>query len=191
MNTTDTIIWRRLDLPGHEWARLTQLDEGWQLDGTAVFVHAAQPCKLDYTIVCDAGWRTSAARVTGAAGDLPLDLNILVDESHGWRLNDIHCPEVDGCIDIDLGFSPSTNLLPIRRLALAVGDEAEVRAAWLPFPSLAFEPLPQRYSRESESRYRYESRDGQFMRVLNVNSAGFVIDYPGIWVQEGPDPAPR
>jgi hypothetical protein len=187
MSTTDTIIWRRLDLPGHEWARLTQLDDGWQLDGTAVFVHAAQPCKLDYAIVCDGGWRTSAARITGAAGDRAIDLNILVDESNGWRLNGIHCPEVDGCIDIDLGFSPSTNLLPIRRLGLAVDDEADVRAAWLPFPSLAFEPLPQRYCRESERTYRYESRGGQFVRVLEVNSAGFVVRYPGVWEEETGD----
>ena len=41
---------------------------------------------------------------------------------------------VDGCRDIDLNFSPSTNVLPIRRLSLDVGDQAAVRAAWLRFP---------------------------------------------------------
>jgi hypothetical protein len=33
---------------------------------------------------------------------------------------------VEGCIDIDLKYSPSTNLLPIRRLNLAIGESAEV-----------------------------------------------------------------
>lgn len=31
--------------------------------------------------------------------------------------------------DLDLNFSPSTNLIPLRRLGLAVGAEAPVRAA--------------------------------------------------------------
>jgi hypothetical protein len=45
----------------------------------------------------------------------------------------MECGAGEGCLDIDLGFSPSTNLLPIRRLTLAVGEAATVRAAWLPF----------------------------------------------------------
>ena len=42
----------------------------------------------------------------------------------------------------EMGFSPSTNLVPIRRLSLTVGEEADVKAAWLPFPALVFEGLP-------------------------------------------------
>jgi hypothetical protein len=41
-----------------------------------------------------------------------------------------------GCVNIDLNFSPSTNLLPIRRLDLSVGASAIVRAAWLRFPGM-------------------------------------------------------
>jgi uncharacterized protein len=91
---------------------------------------------------------------------------------------------VEGCIDIDLGFSPSTNLLPIRRLELAVGEEAAVTAAWLPFPSLVFERLPQVYRREGEGTYRYASSGGVFVRRLEVNPAGFVTSYPGLWQAE-------
>jgi hypothetical protein len=91
---------------------------------------------------------------------------------------------VAGCIDIDLGFSPSTNLLPIRQLSLAVGEEAEVRAAWLPFPSLMFELFSQVYRREGARTYRYESGGGTFVRMLEVNAAGFVTSYPGLWQAE-------
>jgi hypothetical protein len=87
-------------------------------------------------------------------------------------------------VDIDLGFSPSTNLLPIRRLKLAVGEEAEVRAAWLSFPSLRFELLSQMYRREAERTYRYESGGGTFVRTLEVNAAGLVTSYPGLWQAE-------
>lgn len=40
------------------------------------------------------------------------------------------------CVDIDLNFSPSTNLLPIRRFDLSVGASAIVRAAWLRFAGM-------------------------------------------------------
>jgi hypothetical protein len=96
-------------------------------------------------------------------------------------LNGTECPAVAGCIDLDLGFSPSTNLLPIRRLALSVGQEAEVMAAWLPFPALALQPLRQLYRREGETTYRYESGNGSFVRTLVVNTTGLVTSYPGLW----------
>lgn len=104
---------------------------------------------------------------------------------HGnWWLNEAEQPEVAGCTDIDLNFSPSTNLLPIRRLGLEVGEAAEVQAAWLRFPSFQLEPLPQQYRRLDENTYRYESAGGQFVAELKVSPSGLVIDYPGIWQAE-------
>jgi hypothetical protein len=181
---TDTILWRRLDLPGHEIGRLDTLDSGWRLSGTVVCAYDHRPCKLDYVVSGDARWWTNAAHVSGVIGDREVDLRVSVDAERRWRLNGAECRAVSGCIDIDLGFSPSTNLLPIRRLALAIGEEAEVKAAWLPFPSLEFELLPQVYRREAERTYRYESGGGAFVRTLEVNAVGFVTTYPGLWQAE-------
>ena len=89
-----------------------------------------------------------------------------------------------GCVDLDLNFSPSTNLLPICRLELAVGQEMEVRAAWLRFPSFRLEPLVQLYRRIDEMSYRYESAGGRFVTELCVNAQGFVTKYPNIWETE-------
>lgn len=181
---SNTVLWRRLDNPGHEIGRLVQRDDGWELSGTAVFSHEERPCKLDYVVTCDADWRTISAHVGGAIGVREVDLSVSVDANRRWRLNGAEYSAVAGCLDIDLGFSPSTNLLPIRRLSLAVGAEADVRAAWLPFPSLAFEPILQVYRREATTEYRYESGGGSFVRALKVNAAGFVTEYPGLWKVE-------
>src|SRR5262245_4362489 len=181
---TDRILWRRLDLPGHEIATLEAVRDGWQLSGTAVFAYNRRPCRLDYLVACDNAWSARAARVSGVVGDREIDLRVSVDAERRWRANGAACPAVDGCIDIDLGFSPSTNLLPIRRLALAVGEHAAVQAAWVPFPSLALDLLPQVYRREGERTYRYESSGGAFVRLLDVNAAGFVTNYPGLWQAE-------
>ena len=47
-------LWRRLDLPGHEIARLARRDHGWELSGTALFTDGQEPCRLDYAVACDA-----------------------------------------------------------------------------------------------------------------------------------------
>lgn len=101
-------------------------------------------------------------------------------------LNEVDCPAVAGCTDIDLGFSPSTNLLPIRRLSLEVGEPVEVQAAWLPFPTLSFELLTQTYRRTGKMTYQYEADGGAFSRTLEVNEVSLVTNYPGLWqIEQG------
>jgi uncharacterized protein len=156
----------------------------WHLQGTAVFLFNKLACRLDYRIVCDSHWHTRSARVDGWIGNSPIEIVITVNSEQRWLLNEDECPAVAGCVDLDLNFSPSTNLLPIRRLNLDVGREMEVRAAWLRFPSFSLEPLAQLYRRIDETTYRYESRGGSFVTDLNVNEAGFVIMYPNFWETE-------
>ena len=184
MKIFESVLWRGILLPGHEACRLFSQDSGWQLEGTAVFSHEGQPCRLSYQILCSAAWQTLSAQVQGWAGSTLVDIRIKSDAGGHWWLNEMEQPDVTGCTDIDLNFSPSTNLLPIRRLDLAVGQSAEVRAAWLRFPTFKLELLPQQYHRLDENTYRYESAGGTFVAQLKVNRSGFVIDYPGIWQAE-------
>jgi hypothetical protein len=174
-----------LDQPGHEAARLAYQPPFWRLMGAAVFAHEGQACRLDYEVVCNSVWETRSGRVSGWVGDEPVEIEIAVDASHHWYLNGEEYPQVDGCTDLDLNFSPSTNLLPIRRLGLSIGQGADVKAAWLRFPGFRLEPLEQRYIRINDGIYRYESAGGSFTRELSVNEAGFVTHYPGFWQADG------
>jgi len=182
--TDHTILWRRLDAAGHESCRCFATDSGRRLEGAAVFAHDGAPCRLDYTVACDAGWLTVAGSVRGWVGDRTIAIEVTADADRRWWLNGAECPGVRGCTDLDLNFSPSTNLLPIRRLGLAVGFETRVRAAWLRFPSFALEPLDQRYRRLAEDTYRYESLGSGFSADLRVNPAGLVTLYPGFFEAE-------
>jgi hypothetical protein len=189
MILNQTIIWRRLDEPGHEFAQLFFEDNVWRLTGTAIFAFGRQErrsARLDYLVMCDADWQTRYARVSGWVGDETICVDISVDETRRWRLNGVEVPAVEGCLDIDLSFSPSTNLLPIRRLRLNVGDEVAATAAWLRFPDFRLEPLTQSYRRISGAGYRYESGGGEFVAQLSVNEVGFVTSYPNLWVVEAP-----
>src|SRR5262245_27569767 len=185
-NWTNSMLWRRLDYPGHESARLLFLTGLWNLEGSAVFAYEELDCRLDYHIVCDSNWLTRSARIAGWVGNKVVDIEIAVSPDQNWRVNEKDISEVAGCIDLDLNFSPSTNLLPIRRLNLAVSEEAEVRAAWLRFPGFELEPLTQLYRRTAETSYHYESAGGKFVTEITVNSNGFVTEYPDLWRAEIP-----
>jgi uncharacterized protein len=180
----DVILWQRLDQPGHEACRFVPGDLTQELVGTAVFVEQHQPCRLDYRIVCDAHWQTRTATIEGWIGQQPIAISLSVDAQHRWHSNGHPITDVTGCIDLDLNFSPVTNLLPIRRLNLAVGQAAEVRAAWLRMPTLHLEPLAQVYRRLDPTTYQYESGGGAFIRQIQVNPTGFVTSYPDFWKQQ-------
>ena len=178
------ISWQRLDTDGRETAALEQVRDGWRLSGTSSFLHEARSCRLEYEILCDSRWHTRWCHVIGNVGEQRVDVVIEADDAQRWSLNGARCPPLDGCIDVDLNFSPSTNLLPIRRLSLSIGQSAEVVAAWLRFPSFSLEPLHQRYRRLGPGLYRYESAGREFVRELTVDADGFVIDYPGFWTRD-------
>jgi uncharacterized protein len=175
------ILWQRVPAPGHEFARLAQVNSQWEMTGTALLLFESLPCRLDYQVICDTAWHTRSAQVSGWIGDQRVEAEIFVDEAFNWLLNGVEQPQVTGCIDLDLNFSPVTNTLPIRRLGLAVGQSAEVKAAWLRFPSFRLEPLEQVYQRMEGSTYRYESAGGSFTADLSVNEVGLVTHYPGQW----------
>ena len=179
-----TILWRRIDNPGHDAARLWETPDERTIEGTAVFREEGRSARLDYHVLCDASWRTQEARVTGWMDASPVELVIAADELRHWTLNGQPCPQVSGCEDVDLSFTPATNLLPIRRLALGVGERAAVRSAWLRFPALTLQPLDQSYERVSDTQYHYASDRGAFTATLDVSPAGLVTRYSGLWEVE-------
>lgn len=174
------MIWRRLDVPGNDACSLVETTSGWKIAGTAVFRDQAGPAMLVYDVEGDAGWRTREARVRGWIGEQPIEVAI-VRKGDAWHLNGIPVSGLEGCIDVDLGFTPATNLIPIRRLALAVGAGADVPAAWLDIATGALQLLAQRYERRSETAYWYEAPAFGYSAELEVGPDGFVRRYPGLW----------
>jgi hypothetical protein len=174
------ILWRRLDTEGHDSCRLIRLEDGWRLDGVAVFRHEQRACAACYAAECDAAWRTRSAKVTGWLDSTVLDLNIAATAGQ-WSLYGVEQPQVAGSIDVDLGFTPATNLLALRRYALAIGQQTPAAAAYLAFPELRLQRLEQTYRRLDASRYAYTASAYQSEEVIDVSANGFVVDYPKLW----------
>ncbi|WP_241289428.1 putative glycolipid-binding domain-containing protein [Burkholderia stabilis] len=169
-----------------EWCRLVETRTGVDLSGSVSGALDGTPFRIDYTIACDAGWLTRSVRVTRWVGALPQQVDIACDGGR-WTIDGVDAPALAGATDIDLGFSPSTNTLPIRRLALAVGDSAVIHTAWLRFPEFEVVRGEQRYTRMAPRVYRYES--GTYAADIAVDETGLVTDYDE-WRRIGAAPAP-
>jgi hypothetical protein len=188
MNTTPraSILWTRRDAISLEYFQLHEGPNEIRLSGTILVVHERQPLRVEYVVNCDRDWSTRSVRIALTDGSGSREMRLLVDDQRRWWSDGKELTEVAGCIDVDISLSPSTNTLPIRRLSLAPGEERDVVAAWVRFPDLAIEPLPQRYVRTGESRYRYSSGGGAFTADIEVDDAGLVVRYPPLWVRAGP-----
>jgi hypothetical protein len=93
-------------------------------------------------------------------------------------------PNLQECLDLDLGFTPATNLAQLRRIALLVGQAANVPVAWLDAPFGSLEKLQQRYERRTTETYWYAAPRFGYSALLQVDAAGFVEKYPGLWEAE-------
>jgi hypothetical protein len=182
--TTAGILWRRLDTPGHDACRLDRVDAGWQLDGTAVFLHEGLPARLGYNLTCDLSWRTQRGHVQGWLGSQSIAFTITRTPEGAWTLNGAAVQGLHECVDLDLGFTPATNLFQLRRLALADAQAADVPVAWLDVAAGTLDLLHQRYERRSQTTYRYEAPRFGYAATLEVSPMGFVHKYPGLWEAE-------
>jgi hypothetical protein len=185
MTAEATMLWRRLDGPGHDACRLMAGDDGWRLEGVAAFQHDGAPACLAYEIHADAAWRTRAGAVRGWVGRRPVDVRIARTPAGRWMVDGDVVPGVDGCVDLDLGFTPATNVLQLRRVALEVGQSAAVPVAWLDVPPGPLQLIDQRYERRTAQTYWYESPRFAYAALLRVGAAGFVEDYPDLWQAVG------
>jgi uncharacterized protein len=182
--TIASVLWRRLDTPGHDACRLEQGDAGWTLDGVAVFSENGVPVRLMYQVACDLAWRTEHGEVHGWRGGQSVEFSVVRTAEGMWTLNGTVVPSLGSCVDLDLGFTPATNLLQLRRLDLAEGQAADVPVAWLEVSAGTLEALSQRYERRAGATYWYEAPSFEYAAELEVTPAGFIRRYPGLWEAE-------
>jgi hypothetical protein len=150
----------------------------------AVFRHERGPARLNYQVTCDLAWRSQRGQVRGWLDQEAIDLNIARTTEGRWTLNGVVVPGLEHCVDLDFGFTPATNLVQFRRLALAEGQAADAPAAWLDVSAGTLELLPQRYDRRTGATYWYEAPTVGYAAMLEVLPIGFTSRYPGLWEME-------
>ncbi len=172
-------MWRRSDeVETDEHATVTIRDNGLSLVGTVLGGEAGVPVRIEYRVMTNGAGMTTAAHVRDLRGFDQRAVTLERTQKGLWSVNGKADRTLKGCTDVDLGCSPSTNTLAIRRLRLAVGASQTIQAAWLRFPELTVSKAAQTYTRLDEFTYRYES--GSFSAELVVDDDGLVASY-AVW----------
>jgi len=146
-----------------------------RLEGTVLTFEGVDPIEIRYAITCNDKWTTRACTVNVESAGSARRIKLQVSDDSVRVRDAARMGEFAGIADIDLGFSPCTNTLPIRRLALAVGETARVTVAWLRFPGFEVVRAEQVYSRLAACMYRSvtarhsEQRGGQSPIFRNDN----------------------
>lgn len=176
-----TGLWKWLQVAGTERFEFVRTADGWLFRGTILTLADQAAVEARYEIACDRSFQTREATVSvrDAAGERALQITA---KDGRWFENGVENQTVTGAIDIDLGWSPSTNTVPIKRLKLGIGQSSgEFTAAWVRFPELTLQPLPQEYLRLGDRKYRYSSRGGTFVAELLVDEHDLALNYEGFW----------
>lgn len=182
MTSMRSVRWTDWEGAGLELCVLHECAEGLRLEGALVGTRDASYGAF-YAVRTDALTRTREVEVRYAGG---ARLHVAGDGAGRWRdlLLDAPLPDLDGCLDVDIGVTPATNTLPIRRLMLAASESRDIAVAYIPLPSQIagpFRPMraAQRYTCIVPGRtYRYEGLFRRFTADLDVDEVGLVLDYP-------------
>jgi uncharacterized protein len=174
--TTRRVAWRRSDeIEADEHCTLSLRDGSLSLVGTVIGAEGGLPVRTEYRVLADRTGMTSAVHVRDLRGFETRTLTLERTAKGSWTVDGTAARGLRGCTDVDLGCSPSTNTLPVRRLRLAIGGSATIQAAWIRFPELTVVKAAQTYTRLDELTYRYES--GTFAADLSVDDDGLVAVY--------------
>jgi hypothetical protein len=183
MTLVASALWRRLDTPGHEACRLERRDAGWMLEGTAVFLHSTGSASIVYSVECGVGWETLSGKIGGRLGERFLDYAI-TRRGRVWMVNDRPVPGLEHLVDLDLGFTPATNLQQLRRVPIEPGQAVQLPVAWFDVDAGTLTELPQTYERRGELAFWYGSPSVGYKGLLELAPNGFIRHYPGLWEME-------
>jgi hypothetical protein len=136
-----------------------------------------------YFVRTDSAFRTREVRVRYLDGP---ELRVEADGEGNWLdvLRSRPLPDLNGCIDVDIGITPATNTLPIKRLMLQIGASKDITVAYVPLlDQIDGDFLPRRAEQRytcltPDRRYRYEGLFRSFTAELEIDETGLVLNYP-------------
>ena len=189
------LLWTGVDAWRTEVANVDLRPDGVLAWGTQVGVDPL-PYRLDYTLDATDNFATRSLVVEVTGEGWSRRVALARDGTGVWRCEaaevgraDLPSPGGDtrgllGASDCDLGLSPMTNLMPIRRSGLHQHTgTVELTAAWVSVPDLVVHASRQRYEHvriEEENavvRYTDLGVHSGFVADILVDSDGLVLKY--------------
>src|SRR4051812_16554170 len=178
---THFVTWRGLDDWRAESALIELSADGLTATGTQLGSDP-EPYRLDYRLDASDGHITRSIELVAVGQGWRRELALRHDGHGGWTVDgNGNAAELEGALDCDLGYSPLTNSMPIRRSGLDRRSGAQdFVMAWIAVPELRVIASAQRYEHVRPRVVRYVDRgtfDG-FSAELDLDADGLVMRYP-------------
>lgn len=172
------------DREGFEVVRFEKKRDGVVVHGSSLGSERGKHWAIRYTIELDSKWCTRRATIE-SEGSKPL--TIRSNGAGRWTVDGERRVDLDGCLDLDLEASLVTNMAPVHRLSLGVGQSSPAPAAYVRTKNLKVERLEQTYARKPDAGGRvvfdYASPRFSYRADLQFARDGLVVAYPHIGVR--------
>jgi uncharacterized protein len=189
------VVWRGVE----EWlaeAVSIDLDErGLSASGIQLGAHPI-PYRVDYRLDATDGFVTRELELSSVGEGWRRQLVLRHDGSGGWSAEleqagdppggawDAGLPDLAEARDIDVGFSPLTNSMPILRHRLHREGSRDFVMAWVSIPDLRVSASKQRYEHvradDAGATVRFLELDGDFTAELELDQDGLLVFYPAL-----------
>jgi hypothetical protein len=189
------VIWRGVEEWLAEAASIDVRDGGLSASGIQLGAHPI-PYRVDYRLDATDGFVTRELELTSASQGWRRRLVLHHDGSGGWSAEleeagdppggawDGELPDLAEARDIDLGFSPLTNSMPILRHRLDREGTRDFVMAWVSIPDLRVTASKQRYEHvladDAGATVRFLELDDDFTAELELDHDGLLVFYPGL-----------
>ncbi len=192
------VLWSGTDAWRAEAAGIELTTDGVRAGGTQLGVEPV-PYRLDYELEAREQFITERLRVSARGDGWSRAIDLTHDGRGTWSCDassegvvGLPPPGGDvaplaGALDCDLGLSPLTNLMPVRRHRLhEKPGELDFLMAWISVPDLGVHPYPQRYEHArvnpngSVVRFVDRGLSPGFVSDLELDGDGLVLVYPGL-----------
>ncbi len=173
---TRDIVSEWVGRPGLEHLRLDARGAAIRADGRIVAAIENRVVALGYVVICASDWRFRSAELTTEDA-----VHRILRGADGWEVDGAARPDLAACVDIDIRLTPFTNTLPIRRLAIPVGETRCFPVAYIHLPGFEVSVVEQEYTAMGGGRVRYRGLSTGFTAMLMTDADGIVVDYGEIW----------
>lgn len=160
---------------------VTTTDAGTEVNAVITGMFAEKKIRVEYVLRTNRNWEVVYCEIKSQIENSMNHFSCTSQSKGYWTVNGKRSEAFDGCIDIDISLTPFTNTLPINRLKLSEHESHLVDVLYFDVLEGQVIPVQQRYTRLSETEYRFEKVPNDFEAVISVDELGLVINYPGLF----------
>jgi hypothetical protein len=151
------------------------VDEGIEFEGVVLGGSPEAPFAIRYAVMAESAGRCRG--VTARAIGEPILLELFSDGAGRWTDDDgVRIRELEGAIDVDLGITPVTHALAVRRLGLGIGEAAKISVACLDVLAGEIRSAERRYERITGGRIRVEDSESGVGKECRWNETSWALE---------------